>query len=220
MNLIVQRNLFPIFALFSTVLFISLGIWQIQRHDQKVRLISEIESQMMLSSMNFDNRVKEDSVVYRKYLFKGTFLNQYYYIYGSNFESQKNGYFVATPILLEGGDTILVIRGWSQFPDSIIQDDYEVFEGTIIRNSTNKYAPLANFTKNIYYSFDLQQIPNNLNLERQYFIIQTQPTTDLASLNISKFTHIYNRHIAYIITWFTLAFFTFIMSVIYLKKKE
>ena len=219
MNLIFKRNLFIIFASFSIVAFMGLALWQMQRKDQKDRLQSEMQSQLILPSIDFHTRAQEDNVFYRKYFFKGNFTKKNYYIYGSNFSSQKNGYFVATPLLLEGGDQILVIKGWSQYPDSIVQDDFEVFEGIIIRNASNKYAPSPHLPKNIYYSFDLNQIPSNINLERRYLVISTKEMMGLKRLNISKFMNMQNRHTEYIITWFTLAFFTFIMSMIYLKKK-
>ena len=218
MNLIFKRNLFIIFAIFVIISFITLAIWQIHRKSQKDALISEIHSQTIMPSINFDNREEGGNVFYRKYLFKGKFIKQNYYIYGSNFESQKNGYFIASPFLLKGGKKILVIKGWSQYPNALIQDNFKEFEGIIIKKSHNKYAPFPNLQKNIYYSFDLDYIANNINIESQYFVISTKEMMGLEKINISKFTNIYNRHTEYIITWFTLAFFTFIMTLMYWRK--
>ncbi|CAA9891771.1 SURF1-like protein [Candidatus Methylobacter favarea] len=96
-------------------LLIALGIWQLGRSEEK-REFLELEQRQAASEVLHLSPVSEDNpetLRYRKVEVKGHYDNAHQFLIDNQVSEGKPGYFVMTPLVLEGADkAVLVNRGW------------------------------------------------------------------------------------------------------------
>jgi surfeit locus 1 family protein len=214
-----KRIIFIIFSAILIVIFISLGFWQIKRKLYKEEFIKTINKQISLEEIDYNDSIRDK--LYRHFKFSGSFNNRdRLFVYSSNGENENNGYFLLTPFLMDNGNTVLVIRGWTKNINHYTElADKNTFSGVLIKPSKSGFfTPAPDLKSNIFYSFDVEKIKKSLNIELTDFIVIEISNANLVKPNVEKFIHVYNRHIEYIFTWFTLAVFTFTMLVFNRKK--
>ncbi len=114
-----------ILVLFAAVLGVavtfSLGMWQISRGDDKLRLQEAKDQQAMLAPL--DGRTLDQGqgtlhnqaeLLYRKIVLKGRWLAAYTVFLDNRQMQGRQGFFVMTPLQLsETGTVVLVQRGWA-----------------------------------------------------------------------------------------------------------
>jgi surfeit locus 1 family protein len=214
-----KRIIFLIFSTILIIIFISLGFWQLKRKAYKQELIEIINQQISLSEVPYSNSVEDK--LYRHFKFSGSFNNKdRIFVYGSNEKNGNNGYFILTPFLMDNGNSTLVIRGWTKNIDPYIEmEDKNSFSGILIKPSKSGFfTPNPDLKANIFYSFDIERIKKSLNIDIEDFMVIAISDTNLVKPSLKKFIYVYNMHIEYIFTWFTLAIFTFIILVLNRKK--
>ena len=213
-----KKIIFICFSITMILIFILLGFWQLNRKLYKENLIKIIETQTSLAETKYDPQ--EKNILYRNFKFSGNFEDQLLFVYGVNKFDQVNGYFLLMPFVLESGERILVIRGWSRDIESLRFFDRKEFSGLVVgQDKVGFFTPAPDLNQNIFYSFDVGEINRLLKTDFQDFLVIEQNTNhSLIKVNKNKFINIYNRHFEYIITWFTLALFTTILLVVNRKK--
>jgi surfeit locus 1 family protein len=213
-----KKIIFICFSVTMILIFILLGFWQLNRKIYKENLIKKIEIQTRLTETKYNPEEKD--VLYRNFKFSGRFEDRLLFVYGTNKSNEVNGYFLLMPFILESGQKILVMRGWSRDIDSVRFFDRKEFSGLVVgTDKAGFFTPAPDLNKNIFYSFDISKINQLLKTDFQdFFIIEKNTNHSFAEVNQNKFINIYNRHFEYIITWFTLAFFTTILLLVNRKK--
>lgn len=94
---------------------ISLGLWQLDRAEEKREIERQVSVAMSRAPLNinlaaFDTLPAE---VYRPAVLQGRFDNDRQYLWDNKTSHGKSGYQVLTPFLLEGSDRIVMVnRGW------------------------------------------------------------------------------------------------------------
>ena len=114
------------------ILFLSLGIWQLNRADEKEQFLSN-QADRMKEQLNLTSQTTDEMAHLR---FKNAVVNGYYdtaqqFLLDNQILAGKTGYFVLTPFKLENSTkAILVNRGWiplltprSQLPNVTMQAD-------------------------------------------------------------------------------------------------
>jgi surfeit locus 1 family protein len=208
-----KRIIFIVFSLILVAIFLSLGFWQLKRKTYKDDLIKNIREQIKFPSIKYEDK---GNIFYRKFEFSGKFDNNIkLFVYGSNKSNQKNGYFFLTSFKLKNGKNILVLREWIQNIKNLNMKEQNNFEGLVVKSDhLNFFTPNPDLKNKIFYSFDVNHISQSVGINfENFFVIENS-----SNINIEKFTTIHNRHFEYIITWFTLAFFTFIMLITNIQK--
>lgn len=122
-------------------LLISLGFWQLGRADQKITLIDQQSrrSKDKIIDLTWEAANEGDELRYRNARVFGKYDQNRQFLIDNQVVEGKAGYFVMTPLLLEGSNiAILVNRGWvplndnrSTLPDISIQVKEAVIEGRI-----------------------------------------------------------------------------------------
>jgi surfeit locus 1 family protein len=207
-----KRIIFIIFSITLIAIFLSLGLWQLKRKIYKDELIIQINNQIALPEIKYQD--SEKKILYRNMIFTGNFEDDIkLFIYGSNNENEKNGYFVLMPFRLDSGDLILVVRGWVQnIKDQIEFETKNQIAGLVIKSDReSNFTPEADLKNKVFYSFNIQKISKLLKVKLKDFILIEKFSN--SKVNLDKFIIIYNKHIEYIITWFTLALFTSIILI-------
>ncbi|MDD5577813.1 MAG: SURF1 family protein [Methylobacter sp.] len=94
---------------------IALGIWQLERSEQK-RAYLELEHRQAVSEVLHLSPTTEDNkeaLKYRKVEVKGHYDTAHQFLIDNQVSDGKPGYFVLTPFILEGAaKAVLVNRGW------------------------------------------------------------------------------------------------------------
>lgn len=104
-------------ALLATALTARLGVWQLDRARQKLDLQARIESRADLPALAGAELAHDDATAqaqhYRRIVLQGRWLAEHTVYLDNRQMDARQGFFVVTPLLLAGGDAVLVQRGWS-----------------------------------------------------------------------------------------------------------
>jgi surfeit locus 1 family protein len=113
---------FIVFMLALTALFVSLGVWQVNRLAQKEALIATVDARLHLAPLTLPpvaewGGLDPQTYSYRPVTVTGTFRNdQTVLVFTSLTEPRGKfsgpGYWVMTPLVLDGGGVVFVNRGF------------------------------------------------------------------------------------------------------------
>ncbi|AIL65560.1 SURF1 family protein [Rickettsiales bacterium Ac37b] len=221
------------FSIISCIIFfmlISLGSWQIYRLKWKLNVIQAIKTNLSMDTIGnkdlvFNNKAHLN---YRKVKIQGKFLhNKELYLYAGNMSPNgKPGYFIVTPFAYETDKFILVNRGFIEAKQKIptirsdnTQNKEQIIEGILIPETRKPYFVPNNETKkNLLFWIKLQEISNYLGIVL-YNAILLQYNSNEDELQPNKFSlhEIRNDHLAYAITWYSMAIAVLIL---YFKYKN
>ncbi len=95
-------------------LFVALGLWQLDRADQKRALTETLAARAELPPVRLEGLVADaDALRYRAIEAVGRYVPEHQVLIEGRREGSKTGFHVITPLRLEGfGDLLLVNRGW------------------------------------------------------------------------------------------------------------
>lgn len=94
-------------------LFGTLGLWQMQRADEKRALQQEYDERTVAAPLRLDAAAEAASLRYRRVVARGKFDADYQILIDNRVHRGVPGYHVITPLKLEGSETrVLVNRGW------------------------------------------------------------------------------------------------------------
>jgi surfeit locus 1 family protein len=104
-------------ALLFFYLFISLGLWQLDRAEYKKNLYLEFESRQIAEAIDFNLpenfQLEVSQLLWRNILAEGEFLEKSQILLDNQVENTKAGYFVYTPFrLFNSNKVVLVNKGW------------------------------------------------------------------------------------------------------------
>lgn len=94
-------------------LFIGLGIWQLDRAEQKRALAASLEMRSKLPELLLGADLPDaGKLEFRKVIATGRFIDDKTVLIENRKHLGKRGFHVLTPLLMEGGQIVLVNRGW------------------------------------------------------------------------------------------------------------
>jgi surfeit locus 1 family protein len=104
-------------AVLAAALTARLGVWQLDRARQKLDLQARIEARADLPPLGSADLARDDVAAqgqhYRRIVLRGRWLAERTVYLDNRQMNARQGFFVVTPLLLAGGDAVLVQRGWS-----------------------------------------------------------------------------------------------------------
>lgn len=104
-------------AVLAAVLTARLGVWQLDRAQQKLDLQARMQSRATLPPLTTDDLARDAAAAtgqhYRRIVLQGRWLPEHTVYLDNRQMNARQGFFVVTPLLLAGGDAVLVQRGWS-----------------------------------------------------------------------------------------------------------
>lgn len=219
-----KPELIPLlFILCATIILCSLGVWQTQRLFWKQNLLATIEQaggHAALGTLPQDT----EGLTYRHVLLQGTFLHGHTLNLVGRHEGERSGYFMLTPFTLEDdGRIILVNRGFSP-PEKASQPEGLQSVDGIIRPARQKrfFSPANDSTRNIWFYEDFPAMEVATGLTLTPIIVEATGTKEhgIYPIPSNGVVTVRNDHLAYAITWFTLAGVGLIMFAIYHRARE
>ena len=98
-------------------LFVSLGLWQLDRADFKDAVEAKFERRLAEDYAPLENPVDLDEVQYRKLRLAGEFRSEHNFLLDNQTLNGTAGYQVITPLYLAESDHIILVnRGWAAWP--------------------------------------------------------------------------------------------------------
>ncbi len=194
-----------IFGLVGTSILMSLGLWQLQRMNWKAGILAEIDARLAEPPVALP--IASDPVA-DKYLqveVTGVIVENELHVL--TFGDGGPGFRVIAPMVLQDGRRILVDRGFlpETEKDVLRKGGAVTAVGSLVwPQETDKYVPDPNLEKNIWFARDVNLMAETLETEHVMLAISRSTNNDgitpqRVSINIS------NRHLEYVMTWFSLA---------------
>ena len=224
-----------LFYLILVAILISLGFWQLDRADEKEQLLlkkhsSKAKERIKLSSL-LD--ISVDDLRYRKTEINGQYDQQHQFLIDNQIYNGKAGYFVMTPYKIDGmNKAVLVNRGWIPLTkDRKILPDVTIFNVTKnVKGRINDF-PVVGIqlagaeipTKgwpSIVQVVDSEVLSRKLGYSLLPFQIElgVQMEDGYGRDWKKKSVMLPEKHIAYAVQWFGLAFTLTVLFIGFNKK--
>ena len=201
-----KRMIFPlVFGLVGTAILMSLGFWQLQRMNWKAGILADIDARLAQAPVVLPAAPDQIGDKYLQVEVSGQIEGTELHVL--TFGEGTPGFRVIAPMVMDDGRRILVDRG---FLPEIEKDaprvggDVTAVGALVWPQETDKYVPDPNYEKNIWFARDVPLMATSLETEQVMLAISRSTNNEgiipqRVSVNIS------NRHLEYVMTWFSLA---------------
>ena len=194
-----------IFGLVGTAILMSLGFWQLQRLTWKTGILAEIDARLAESPVALPITPDPVADKYLQVEVAGKIVEGELHVL--TFGDGGPGFRVIAPMLLEDGRLILVDRGFlPETEKNVVRagGDVTAIGSLVWPQETDKYVPDPNREKNIWFARDVSLMAEALETGQVMLAISRSTNNDgitpqRVAVNIS------NRHLEYVMTWFSLA---------------
>lgn len=217
-----KKHIPLIFTIFAFIILVAMGTWQLQRLQWKTALIEKINTRLNQPPTDISSVIKGnlDDYEYRLVTVKGIYdHSKTIEIIGRPYNG-KPGIHILTPMavlipsLTDSLTTdIIVNRGWVKYEEPY-EKPADVVEATGIvrksqqRNYLSRHITMDNVPdKNLWFYVDLPAIYQSLGKKPQTFYVELVGDIKPGSYPyaLEKKINIYNEHLSYVITWYSLA---------------
>ncbi|HEY9567165.1 MAG TPA: SURF1 family protein [Thalassobaculum sp.] len=229
-----RPRLWPtVFTIPAVLAMLGLGVWQLDRLAWKTALIDSFESRVTQPPVPPPASIADiDQWRFRHVRATGRFLHdKEIHLTGRPFEGNA-GFHVVTPLVVDGGPTVLVNRGWIPMdrrsrearPETLPAGPVTV-DG-IVREAGRKgyFVPDNEPAREIWFTVDTAQIAAHTGLATvaDYYIDALRPSKHATELPIGAVAAIgvRNEHLQYAITWFLLALTLVAVYVVWHRQKD
>jgi surfeit locus 1 family protein len=211
-------------------LLIGLGVWQLQRLQEKEALIASVEAGMKAPPVPFAEALKlGEGADYHHVQLMGHFLHDKELYVFSRGPMAAVGVDVVTPLVQDNGETVLVDRGF--VPEALrnpatraagqVQGDIAV---TGVLRETQKpgiFTPAANRQARLWFVKDVPAMAAALGVSAPPVIVEADASPNPGGWPLGGRTQIDfpNDHLQYAITWFGLALALTAVYLLYHRSK-
>lgn len=223
------RLLLTPLAILAIIAFCGLGVWQINRLQQRLALNEKINTQMAAPPIALDPaRVDPNALEYRVVSVRGTFDPTQEVFLRNRSYNGATGYHVLTPLRLRGTDkAVLVDRGWIPLPvaEGREQADYAPPRGEVtvrgVARVSQEYTvgpqdpPFSDARPRLdaWFQVNIPRIEQQVGYQMLPIFVAEQPSSDAPqSLPIPAATEDLGpgSNLSYAIQWFSFALITLI----------
>ena len=243
----ILKKMFSRGWLFTTLLVLAgtavcarLGIWQLDRLDQRRAFNTQVETMRAADMLDLNQELPSDidSMEWRSVAVTGEYDFENQVVIRNQYNGNQYGYHIITPLLFDGG-AVLVDRGWIPADGNSAPSDWRKYDEVGPQNVTGQIRigqaqPIIGGVADPELSSDQTRMDawNNLNLERiakqipyPILTVYVQPNTeDAASAPPIAFQPIVEltegSHFGYALQWFTFATILFVGYPFYLRKQK
>ena len=191
-----------------------LGIWQINRLNWKNSLINEVTNSISMEPQTVELENIDINSQYLSVVFEGQFLDDEIHVLFS-LKPYGPGFKIIKPFKLKSGEIILVDLGFVKERDKNINKKIKatkIMGNIFFPNETDYFTPSPNFTKNIWFSRDLEKMSSFLNSSPRMLILSSD--LDISNIVVTPLSpNFVNNHLQYSVTWFSMAVSWLFMSV-------
>ena len=213
--MLARKLLFPLgLGLFGVTILCMLGTWQINRLNWKNSLINEVINSISMEPQIVELENIDINSQYLSVVFEGQFLEDEIHVLFS-LKPYGPGFKIIKPFKLKSGEIILVDLGFVKEKDKNINrkiKETKIMGNIFFPNETDYFTPSPNFTKNIWFSRDLEKMSSFLNSSPRMLILSSD--LDISNIVVTPLSpNFVNNHLQYSVTWFSMAVSWLFMSV-------
>ena len=213
--MLARKLLFPLgLGLFGVTILCMLGTWQINRLNWKNSLINEVINSISMEPQTVELENIDINSQYLSVVFEGQFLEDEIHVLFS-LKPYGPGFKIIKPFKLKSGEIILVDLGFVKERDKNINRKIKatkIMGNIFFPNETDYFTPSPNFTKNIWFSRDLEKMSSFLNSSPRMLILSSD--LDISNIVVTPLSpNFVNNHLQYSVTWFSMAVSWLFMSV-------
>jgi surfeit locus 1 family protein len=195
-------------GLIGTAILVGLGVWQLDRLDQKQAILSEIESRIGGDPAPLPVTGDPDRDRYQPVRLNGTIEPRELYVLVSR-KRVGAGYLVISPFVTQDGRRILVDRGFIPVEDRDIDRSggLKEIDGNLHwPDDRTSSTPENDISGNTWFARDVDLMADVLNTEPLLVIARNMSPPDPGVTPLPVDTSgIPNDHLQYAITWYSLA---------------
>jgi surfeit locus 1 family protein len=197
-------------AIPAFLLLCGFGAWQLQRLAWKEDILARLAAAEAAPPTPFPARVDDPRALeYRTLVATGRYDHEREAFYGAIVRGRDGGSFVVTPLLRDGAETVLVLRGWvregrTDFPrpEGLVSVTGFAFPSS----SGNWFTPAPDLAKRRFFAFDIAAIAAAAGVARPapvaLAVLGPRTADPMPEQALPKPA---NPHLGYAITWFGLA---------------
>lgn len=207
-----------VFTIGALVILIGLGLWQLERREEKHALIAEMAHRMIAPAESIEALlINEAEAPFRHATAHGTFEHaQESYVFAPRTTETGThlGYKVITPLRLTAGALVMVDRGWvpeeQRSPRARLkgQTDREVTIRGLLKppRAPGMFTPDPNTVEHIWYVHDITAMTAAYGVKPATMLyLEASMSEPGGPIPLSETPEIPDNHLAYAITWFGLA---------------
>jgi len=193
---------FSFFMLTCVGVLLSLGTWQLYRKEEKETLIQTMQTHRALPAQNVDE--KGDILPFQPLIAQGTFIpNQMIFLLSKTHQG-KAGKLVLHVLRTQGGQYLLVQRGWTQEETVAFPQGQILLEGTArVPTPPTLFQPPN--TPPSYFWIDLVHLSKEICHPLLPYYMVAKTSSDPAILPLDPLPTLPNNHLQYALTWYGLA---------------
>jgi len=225
-KLVKKNKALSLFSIFFTLLFISLGFWQIERAESKalkMKAFNEMQKSPPIA-------LNDLSAAWSRIFVEGFYDSSRQILIDNQINDGQVGYKIYTPFYFDD-KAIFVDRGWiprgktrSELPDIDFQSDRLRIVGSLLKPEKEVLAGDDIFTKNwpIVSQTKLPDIiETKFNKDFSDFIIVLEPGSNFLKeyIPLQPFVISPTKHYGYALQWFTMSIVLFSMFIYAINKE-
>jgi surfeit locus 1 family protein len=201
-----RRMIVPlVFGLVGTAILMSLGFWHLQRMNWKAGILAEIDARLAEPPVALPATPDQIGDKYLRVKVSGHIEDTELHVL--TFGDGTPGFRIISAMVLDDGRRILVDRGF--VPEFEREEprhggDVTAVGSLVWPQETDKYVPDPNLERNIWFARDVPLMAANLKTT-QVMVDITQSTNNEGITPQRVAINISNRHLEYVMTWFSLA---------------
>lgn len=227
-----RPRLWPtVFTVPALLIMVGLGIWQLERLAWKTALVDSFESRVTAPPVGPPAEIEDAGAwQFRRVQATGRFLNdKELQLTGRPFEGNA-GFHVLTPLVVDGGPTVLVNRGWVPLdrrrpearPETLPAGPVTI-DGIIrVAGQKGAFVPDNEPGRDIWFTIEPGPMAAHLGIGpvANYYIDALRPSARPTELPIGAVSTIQmrNEHLQYAITWFLLAATLMVVYVVWHRQ--
>lgn len=203
----VRRLIAPLlFTLIGVAILVGLGVWQIQRLGWKEAMLADIAARIAADPVALPDAPAQDTDQYRQVAVEGVLEPGVLPVLTSR-QPDGPGFRVISPFRTATGRRLLVDRGFvpEALRDAVPPGGPVRLEGALFwPNETDGFTPPPDLARNTWFARDLDAMAAALGTEPLMVVARaplTGPWPDPQPISVN----IANDHLAYALTWFSLA---------------
>ena len=201
------KFVFPILlGVIGTSILLALGFWQLQRLDEKLGILAEIDARLEALPTRLPETPSPDTARYQKVEAEGRLTGPEIHVLTSR-KSDGPGFRVIRKLTTEDGRTVMVDLGFVREAEKdAARDESDIFIAGNLHwpDETDSYTPAPNLDRNIWFARDVELMAEHLGSDPVLVVARsTIPAQNVDPMPVT--VAIPNNHLEYAITWFSLA---------------
>ncbi len=219
-----RRMIVPaLFGLAGCAILVSLGLWQLDRADQKAALISELEARIFEPPQPLPTELEPEEDRYRPVELSGQFLPEHVFVLSAR-RAEGPGFHLLQAFEAEDGRRIIVERG---FLPEAARDALDLTSSGSVRLSgnlhwprdTNRHTPDYDISRNLAFGRDVPELAQRLDAEEILVVLRrSDPAHPVISPVPVYDVSIPDPHLGYAVQWFLMALAWAGMTVFFLWR--